>query len=43
VANRVCEEVLSLPLHPALSDGDVREIAEAVCAFSGSYQRYEYE
>ena len=33
VADRVCDEVLSLPLHPALDEGDVRQIAAAVNAF----------
>lgn len=30
VASRLAQEVLSLPVHPALSDGDLREIVEAV-------------
>jgi len=30
VANRVCDEVLSLPLHPALGEDEVRDIAAAV-------------
>ena len=35
-AARACCEVLSLPLHPALSEDEVRhEIAAAVAAFSG--------
>lgn len=29
----VCAQVLSLPLHPALSDADIVEVANAVCAF----------
>ena len=33
VADRVCDEVLSLPLHPALDEGDVRQIAAAINAF----------
>jgi dTDP-4-amino-4,6-dideoxygalactose transaminase len=30
VATRVCREVFSLPLHPALDDGSVEEVARAV-------------
>jgi dTDP-4-amino-4,6-dideoxygalactose transaminase len=30
VAERLCEEVLSLPVHPALSDADLTRIAEVV-------------
>src|SRR5262245_3169944 len=33
VADRVCDEVLSLPLHPALDEDDVRHIAAAVNRF----------
>jgi dTDP-4-amino-4,6-dideoxygalactose transaminase len=33
VAARACDEVLSLPLHAALSENDVRDIAAAVAAF----------
>lgn len=33
IAERVCNEVFSLPLHPALSDGEVDTIAAAVHAF----------
>jgi len=33
VADGVCDEVLSLPLHPALAEDDVRHIAAAVNAF----------
>jgi dTDP-4-amino-4,6-dideoxygalactose transaminase len=33
VASGVCEEVLSLPLHPALSEDEVRDVAAAVSAF----------
>ncbi len=33
-AERLCAEVLSLPLHPGLSDGDVREVARAIHAFA---------
>lgn len=35
VADRVCTEVLSLPLHPMLSDEDVSRVADAVHAFAG--------
>jgi dTDP-4-amino-4,6-dideoxygalactose transaminase len=34
VAARACDEVVSLPLHPALADADVDFIAEAVAAFA---------
>jgi dTDP-3-amino-3,4,6-trideoxy-alpha-D-glucose transaminase len=34
IASRACDEVLSLPLHPALGDADVDRIAEAVHAFA---------
>jgi dTDP-4-amino-4,6-dideoxygalactose transaminase len=33
VADRLCDEVVSLPLHPALSEDEVRRIAAAVNAF----------
>ena len=33
VADRVCDEILSLPLHPALSRRDIEEVAAAVHAF----------
>ena len=33
VANRVCEEILSLPLYPRLHDDEVRSVAAAVCSF----------
>lgn len=33
IAERVCNQVFSLPLHPALSDGEVDAIAAAVHAF----------
>jgi dTDP-4-amino-4,6-dideoxygalactose transaminase len=33
VASQVCHEILSLPLHPAMHDGDVDAIADAVNAF----------
>jgi dTDP-4-amino-4,6-dideoxygalactose transaminase len=33
VASRVCDEILSLPLHPSLRDEDVDDIAAAVHAF----------
>jgi dTDP-3-amino-3,4,6-trideoxy-alpha-D-glucose transaminase len=32
VANRVCDEILSLPLHPALGEDDVHDICEAIAA-----------
>jgi dTDP-4-amino-4,6-dideoxygalactose transaminase len=32
VADRVCDEVVSLPLHPALGEDEVRHIAAAVNA-----------
>ena len=33
VAAQACDEVLSLPLHPALNENEVRHIAAAVAAF----------
>jgi len=33
VATRACNEILSLPLHPALDEGDIDEITAAVRAF----------
>src|SRR6267143_2558419 len=33
VANRVCDEVVSLPLHPALGEDEVHDIAAAINAF----------
>jgi dTDP-3-amino-3,4,6-trideoxy-alpha-D-glucose transaminase len=33
VAHRVCEEILSLPLYPALGEDVVRDVAAAVSAF----------
>jgi dTDP-4-amino-4,6-dideoxygalactose transaminase len=33
IARRVCDEILSLPLHPALRDDEVDEVAAAVHAF----------
>jgi dTDP-4-amino-4,6-dideoxygalactose transaminase len=33
VASCVCEEVLSLPLHPALDEDEVRDVAAAISAF----------
>jgi dTDP-4-amino-4,6-dideoxygalactose transaminase len=33
LATRLCGEILSLPLHPALRDDEVDEIAAAVHAF----------
>ena len=35
-ANRVCERILSLPVHPMLSDDDVTEVARCVRAFYGA-------
>jgi dTDP-4-amino-4,6-dideoxygalactose transaminase len=35
VADRICEEVLSLPLHPGMSSGDVAAVAAAVHDYSG--------
>jgi dTDP-4-amino-4,6-dideoxygalactose transaminase len=32
-ADRICDEIVSLPLHPALGEDDVRHIAAAVNAF----------
>ncbi len=32
-AVEACDEVLSLPLHPRLTDADVHEVASAVCRF----------
>ncbi|HZP48460.1 MAG TPA: DegT/DnrJ/EryC1/StrS family aminotransferase [Vicinamibacterales bacterium] len=32
-ADRACDEVLSLPLSPALGDGDVDEVASAIASF----------
>jgi dTDP-4-amino-4,6-dideoxygalactose transaminase len=34
IADRIANEVLSLPLHPGLSDSDVAFVADAVCAFT---------
>ena len=34
IAVRACDEVVSLPLHPALADADVDRIADAVHAFA---------
>jgi dTDP-4-amino-4,6-dideoxygalactose transaminase len=33
VATRTCDGILSLPLHPALRDDEVDEVAAAVHAF----------
>jgi dTDP-4-amino-4,6-dideoxygalactose transaminase len=33
VAARVCDEILSLPLHPGLRDDEIDEVAAAVHAF----------
>jgi dTDP-4-amino-4,6-dideoxygalactose transaminase len=35
VTERVCEEILSLPLHPQLSDADVSTVCEMLLAFEG--------
>ena len=35
VADRVCDQVLSLPLHPGMSSGDVAEVATAVHDYRG--------
>jgi dTDP-4-amino-4,6-dideoxygalactose transaminase len=35
VADRVCTEVLSLPMYPSLSDDSVRRVIEAAAGFSG--------
>jgi dTDP-4-amino-4,6-dideoxygalactose transaminase len=32
-ADRACDEVVSLPLHPALPDAAIDDVASAVCAF----------
>jgi dTDP-4-amino-4,6-dideoxygalactose transaminase len=34
IAARVCEEVLSLPLHPRMSDNDVDDVATAIQSIS---------
>ncbi len=33
VTKRVCNEILSLPMHPQLSDGDVEAVCEALLSF----------
>jgi dTDP-3-amino-3,4,6-trideoxy-alpha-D-glucose transaminase len=33
VANRICEEVLSLPLHPGLARSDIATVATSLCRF----------
>jgi len=38
IAARACDEVVSLPLHPALADADVDRIADAVHAFAARPQ-----
>jgi dTDP-4-amino-4,6-dideoxygalactose transaminase len=38
IASRACEEILSLPLQPAMADSDVDFIAEAVHAFAPQRQ-----
>jgi dTDP-4-amino-4,6-dideoxygalactose transaminase len=35
IATAACDEILSLPLHPGMSDGDVAEVAAAI----GSFER----
>ena len=35
IAAQVCDDVFSLPLHPALTDAEVDRVAEAVHAFRG--------
>jgi dTDP-3-amino-3,4,6-trideoxy-alpha-D-glucose transaminase len=35
VATRMCDEILSLPLHPALREDDIDHVAAAVHAFDG--------
>ena len=40
VASRACEEILSLPLHPAMADDDIDFIAEAVHAFAPQRQAF---
>jgi dTDP-4-amino-4,6-dideoxygalactose transaminase len=35
IADRVCAEIVSLPLHPALTDAEVDRVAESVHAFRG--------
>jgi dTDP-4-amino-4,6-dideoxygalactose transaminase len=35
IADRICEEVLSLPLYPSLSEAAVASVAEAAVAFAG--------
>jgi dTDP-4-amino-4,6-dideoxygalactose transaminase len=35
VANRVCAEVLSLPLYPSLADDSVRRVIDAAAGFAG--------
>ena len=41
IAARTCDEVLSLPLHPRLSDADVDTIAASVKSGSASFTRKE--
>lgn len=36
IADRLCDQVCSLPLHPQLSDADLRSVATAVHAFRGA-------
>jgi dTDP-3-amino-3,4,6-trideoxy-alpha-D-glucose transaminase len=35
IADQICTEIFSLPLHPALTDAEVDRVAEAVHAFRG--------
>jgi dTDP-4-amino-4,6-dideoxygalactose transaminase len=36
IADRICAEVCSLPMHPQLSDADAREVVAAVTSFRGA-------
>ena len=38
MAERIADELLALPMHPALSDQDVDDIAEATCKVAAAYQ-----
>jgi dTDP-4-amino-4,6-dideoxygalactose transaminase len=40
IAARACDEILSLPLHPAMPDDDIDFIAEAVDAFAPQRQAF---
>ena len=35
VTNRLCDTVLSLPIHPYISDDDVNEVASVIKEFLG--------